>query len=166
MSTQTQDMRADGQVKVVFVPSIADVTAPTVTELTAAGVVDLSCFIKSDGRSHTIDEATIDNGKLCDTTDPQMPGRVTHNWAVTYARKQATADDTAYATLKHLTNGFLVERFGKPYSTAFAAADVVNIYEIACGEQNEKADKNDIVWIDSQKLFVTEDPQRDVAVAA
>jgi hypothetical protein len=43
---------------------------------------------------------------------------------------------------------------------------VVNIYEITCGEQNEKADKNDIVWVDSQKLFVTGDPQRDVAVVA
>jgi hypothetical protein len=166
MTSPSQDMQATGRVKVVFVPSIADITGPTVAELTATGSVDLSCFIKSDGRTHSISQATIDAGKLCDTVNYQLPGSVTHTWTLTYARKQVTADDKAYATLKANTAGYLVERFGSAATAAFVAADVVNVYTVTCGEQVEKADKDDIVWVDAQNLFVSGATERDAVVAA
>lgn len=169
MATQTEDLRADGNVKVVFLTgadSIANLSAPTVSELTGANALDLSCFIKSDGRTHTIDQASIDNSKLCDTTNHSAPGRVTHTWSLTYARKANAADDKAYDTLKNFTGGILVERIGLPVDTAFAADQKVHLYTVTCGEQNEKADANDIVWVDSQSMFVSGEVERDATVAA
>lgn len=166
MADLTPDMLADGAVKIAFVPSVANMSAPTVAELTASGSVDLSCFIKADGRSHTIDQASIDNSKLCDTEDHEEAGRTTHSWALTYARKADPSDDTAYATLKNYVKGVLVERIGPPAGQAFAAADVVSLYSVTCGAQLLKADKNDVVWVDSQKMFVSGSTAQDVTVAA
>lgn len=158
------DMPADGAVKVAFVPAVANLSAPTAAELTAGGSVDLSPYIKSDGRVHTINEAVIDAGKLADDEDFQLPGRVTHTWTLTYSRG-TTGTEAAFLTLKKGTQGFLVQRIGPPSGQAFASGDLVNVYTITCGEQNEKADKNDIVWIDAQQMFVSGSTARDVTVA-
>lgn len=159
------DMRSDGKIKVVYVAALADPANPTVTELTAAGVVDLSCFIKSDGRDHTVDEDTVDNSKLCTTDNTETPGRIKHTWNVTYSRDDVEADDKAYTTMKQNTTGFLVQRIGTAYATAFAAADEVDVFPITCGYQLEQPDVGGLVWY-KQKLFVTGQSYPQVAVGA
>lgn len=164
--SQTADMLADGNVKVAWVPAIADINNPTVTELTATGVVDLSCFIQAGGLDHTTDEDSVNNAKLCDTTNYESPGRIKENITVTYVRKQASTDDKAYQTLKRLTLGNLVLRYGKPYSDAFAADDEVTILTSQCGAQQvQSPDANQAIWV-KQKLFNNGPVANDVKVVA
>jgi hypothetical protein len=65
------DMLTDGNIKVTFVPTIADPAAPTTTELTAG--TDLECLITSDGLNLSVDEETISVPKLCDTVNSEAP---------------------------------------------------------------------------------------------
>ena len=39
----------DDMLKTVFVPTIADITKPKVSELTGSGVLDLSYYLAGDG---------------------------------------------------------------------------------------------------------------------
>lgn len=159
------DMLSDGNIKVVYVPTLADPSAPTVTELTATGSVDLSCFIKSDGRAHTVDEDTVDNSKLCTTDNTETPGRIKHSWTLTYSREDDEEADMAYSTLKKGTTGFLVQRIGTAYATAFAADDKVDVFPVTAGYQLEQPDVGGLVWY-QQKMFVTAQSYPQVAVVA
>lgn len=163
---QTADMLADGNVKIAFVPSIADITAPTTTELTATGVVDLSCFIQAGGFQHTTDEDAVNNAKLCDVTNFEAPGRIKENLTLTYVRKAQTADDEAYSTLKRLTLGYLVIRYGSAYSDPFATGDVVSVYSVQCGAQQvQSPDANSAIWV-TQKQYNNGPNALDATVAA
>lgn len=162
-----EDMRADGQLKVVYVASIADIENPTVAEVTAGSTVDLSCFLLADGGfDHTVDEETVDNAKLCDVTDYEQPGRFKHQLTITYARKQLAADDEAYTTLKRGTGGYVVTRWGKPADDALIATDVIDVYTITCGAQQKQAPERNSIAKVQQRLFVSGPVAEDVEVAA
>jgi hypothetical protein len=160
------DMRTDGLRKYVFVPSLLDPTAPTTDELTAAGSVDLSCFIRLDGGlDYSVDEGVVNNSKVCDDQDYEEPGRIKHQWALTYVRKDTGTEDKAYATLKRFARGYLVERFGVASATAFTTGDKVNTYPVTCGAQVPLApEANGAEWI-KQKLFVNSKSYQDATVA-
>jgi hypothetical protein len=159
------DMLSDGNIKVTFVLDLEDPSAPTVTELTAAGAVDLSCWIKADGRDHTVDEDTVDNSKLCTTDNTETPGRVKHGWNLTYNRDDDPMADLAYKTMKRGVAGFLIQRIGSSFKTAFAADDEVDTFPIKCGYQLEAPDVGGLVWY-KQKLFVTAQSYPQVKVVA
>jgi hypothetical protein len=156
---------ADGNLKVAFVPAIANQAAPVVAELTGASVIDLSCYLTADGFTPGGDEQVISDDRLCSTATFEQPGRFSDTLDVTYVHGDTT-DNAAYETLSHLTTGFVVARWAKPYDTAFAAADVVDVYPITCGKQAKQPPEANSVLRCAQKLFVTGPVARDVAVAA
>lgn len=147
---------ADGNVKVVWVPTIADATAPTSTELNAAGAVDISCYLTGDGFTPGLDESEITDDRLCDTETFQQPGRATHSLSVTYIDNSNTADDNeAYETLTPAASGYIVVRRGKGYAAAFASTDKVDVWPVKCGQQSDLPPEANSVLKVTQRLFVT-----------
>lgn len=150
---------ADGNFSVLIVPTIADPAAPTVTELTAAGVVDISCYLTSDGFTPSLDEQVISDERLCDTQVYEQPGRFTRSLDVIYidntnspnADTQNTAKDTLVPGSTHM----LVTRRGVAFDAAYAADQVVNVLPIKCGQYNEQTPEANSVLKCGQKLFIT-----------
>src|SRR5690625_4338894 len=68
---------SDGNLLALVVPAIADPTAPTVDELTAETVTDISCYLTPDGLQVTQDQATITDERLWSTQVLGRGGRKT-----------------------------------------------------------------------------------------
>lgn len=128
----------DASRKLVFVPTIADVSAPTVTELTGAGVVELSCMVTAANfQLGATGDDPISDPALCATSNSSVPGRTNYEGAMDFYRWRETADDTPWTTFtaKGL-HGYLVQRIGqvpegtKAHTVEFAASDEVQVYEV------------------------------------
>lgn len=158
------DMLADGNVKVTYVPVIANKAAPTVAELTAG--TDLQCLITSDGLQVSVNEDVISIPKLCETTNSEAPGRATFQVTLTLVRKTVVAEDDAWTTLLRNTAGFLVMRYGLAHDTAYAASQEVQVFPGKAGERRpQPVEANGAVKFQSQ-WYVGEQPDLDAVVAA
>lgn len=159
---------ADGMLKTIFVSALANPAAPTATELTAVGAVDVTEYVTE----YTIggDEATVTDDRLSDTQTFEKPGRTTDTREGTYVydpqAAPAAADNKAYETLKKGTQGYLVERWGVEFDDAIAAADIVDVIPVTCGKQRKLTPEPNTMLRVSQKFFVTGPVQEDVAVTA
>lgn len=128
-----------GKEKWAYVPAIADTSAPTDTELSAAGAVDMSCYFFSDSAKPSVSQDGVTApARICDTQQFQNLG--TAQWsggnamyAVDPQGVAASDGRKAYEALPDGTTGFLVKRVGIAYDTDFTAADVVSVYPAAFG---------------------------------
>jgi hypothetical protein len=161
---------ANGNVKVVWVNTIADPAAPTATELNAAGAVDLSCVLTGDGFSTGYSQETSEDARLCSTQVFQSPGAITYTvedltYIVTPQDDSPTGENKAAIQLTPGEVGFLVVRWGTTYSTAFAADDVVDVFPGALGGVAKVYERN--AKIKAKQGFIVTAPgaQLDVAVA-
>jgi hypothetical protein len=167
--TQPASVLADGNLKVAWVPAIADPEHPTVAELTAGGCIDLSCYLTSDGFAPTADEGTVTDDRLCSRQTFEKPGRITDKLDLKYVyqgQAPTAADNKAKTTLLHLTAGFVVSRWGAAFETDFAADDIVDAYPAQCGKQMKQPPEANGVLKISQKIFVSNTIAEDVAVVA
>lgn len=160
---------ADGMVKVMWVPAVTDTSAPTVAEANAVTGVDLSCYLTADGFTPGVDETVITDDRLCSTQTFEKPGRYSDTLTISYvyrAQDSAGTDNKAFTTLEHLTTGFLIIRWGADYETAFAADDVVDVLSVQAGiQQKQPPEANSVLKI-TQRMFITNAAQRNVAVIA
>ncbi|AYR00895.1 major tail protein [Arthrobacter phage Hestia] len=161
---------ADGNEKVLLVPAIANTAAPTVAELTAPGVVDISCYLTGDGWSPSLSEQVITDERKCSKQTFEQPGRSQRGLDVTYidntnAPNEAT-DNKAKATLVPGVAQYVVVRRGQDFEDAIAAGDKVTVSPIKAGQYNELPGAANEVLKISQKLFITGKTQVSVAVAA
>ena len=136
------DLLADGNIKATWAVTIANITAPTVAELTAGSAVDLECFITLDGLDIKGDTASVDNTALCSTDDTEEPGRVSYNIELTVKRKEVAVEDKGWNTLVDRALGYLVVRRSTSASTAWTIGQPCEVYPVRCGrpimEQPEK----------------------------
>ena len=120
---------------------ILNVSAPTVAELTAPGVLDLSCLVTlaNYALGATGDES-INDPALCAPGDSPVPGATSYEAAMDFFRWTTTLEDVAWSTFtgKGIT-GFLVERKGKPHTTAVAAANEVKVLGAITGTPRDLA---------------------------
>jgi hypothetical protein len=162
---------ADGNTKVVFVPTLADPAAPSLAELTGASAVELSCYLTGSGLSPSIKEDTVTDERLCSTQTFEQPGRKTDSLEIEYidntnSPNEATSNK-ATDTLTEGTTGYLVVRRGVDYETAFAAtSQKVTVYPVTAMTQNELPPEANSVQKISQKLAVTGAVRRRVTIAA
>lgn len=128
-----------GREKWAFVPAIADPSAPSATELSATGAIDMSCFFYSDTTKPSVSQDGVTApARVCDTQQFQSLG--TAQWAggnAMYAvdPQGASGDDgkKAYEALPEGTEGFLAKRVGIAYDTDFTTGDFVSIYPVGFG---------------------------------
>lgn len=157
------DMLTDGNIKVTYVPTIANTAAPTTAEL-AAGTA-LECIITADGLDFSVDEETVSIPKLCETITAEAPGRVKYGVSLTMVRKTTVPEDVAWTTLIRGLTGYLVIRYNLPVATAYASAQKVQVFPGAFGERKQqKPEANSAVKFMSQ-FFVNAQPKPDAAVA-
>lgn len=116
----------DGMTKVVFALAIADISAPTVAELTAGS--DWSAFIMKDGLSEPSDQNNTPVASLADTFNAQVVGSFGGAIELTVQRDNAT--DVVWEEITYALEGFLVIRSGIPVASAFAASDPVRVYPV------------------------------------
>ena len=122
----------DEMTKVYWVPTIADISAPTVSELTAG--VDITCFLTKDGLAPGGSTSKVDGGSLCSRVDGQSIGSVTYDATLKGYRDRESGGDDFWILCSWNAAGYLVIRRGTTYSTAFAAANKVEVYEASMGE--------------------------------
>jgi hypothetical protein len=127
------DIISDGNVKVSWVTTIADVDAPTSAELTA-GTVLTAVLTPSGLIGFEPDTAEIDSSSMASRFNTKLPGRTNYSGLALELKKQS-GTDTVFALLDTKdTRGYLVIRRGEPQGDAFAAADVVEVYPAATGQ--------------------------------
>lgn len=165
--TQPASIPADGNLKALWVPVIAVVTAPTVAELTSGSVRDLSCYLTAEGLTPATEEQTITDDRLCSRQTYERRGRFQDSLDIAYIYNPTSAgDNLAYSTMTPGTLGYIVLRWGVAYETAIAAAQVVDVLPAECGIRRKQPPTANGVFTVQQKMFIRSAVQRDVAVAA
>lgn len=136
-----QAATAFGTEKWKWVPAIADISNPKVTEINATGSLDISCELFSDFDRPTTDQNRAQaNARVCDKALPEILGIANEkggnlNYAVN--PQAPTGDDSkkAFETLLEGLEGFLVERPGGDVDTDIATGDFVIVYPATLGRQ-------------------------------
>lgn len=161
---------ADGNVAVWLVPAIADTTAPKLTELSAASAVDISCYLTSDGYTTSLDQQVISDERLCSTETFEQPGRVSRTLSVTYIDNTNSPNETtsnkAKETLVPGSVHYVVVRRGVAFDEPFAVGQKVTVTPVKAGQYDDVAPEANSVLKTTQKLFITERTQSDVALVA
>ncbi len=157
------DVLADGKIRVAYVPSIANIAAPTTTELNA-GLL-LQSLLTADGFSgFQPDTAKVDTSSLASTFNTAVNGRTSFDSPKLRLKKQDTGD-TAYTTLIRDTAGYIVVRQSVAQATAWTSTQAVRVYPIQCGEvAHMDVEENSLERYEGP-LTVTSQPNLRAAIA-
>jgi hypothetical protein len=126
------DIPSDGKTRVAWVPSIANIAAPTTTELNAGML--LQSTLTADGFAGFRPEtADVDTSSLDSTFNTMVNGRTSFSNTLLRLKKQS-GTDTIFTTLVRDTAGYVVVRRSTASSTAWASSQPVEVYPALCGE--------------------------------
>lgn len=156
---------SDGNGIVLWVDTIADPSAPTVTELN--GGTEITYGLGPDGFTHETSIATITTGRYTLAQALELDGVVTDTVEVrwVYNRTTPTTVETTLGTPG--TDGFIVHVLGYPNGHTFVAADVVNaVIPVTTSIPRDVPPTQNTELMKVQKLNVTGQVYREVAVAA
>lgn len=128
------DVYADGNTRVAFVGSISNIAAPTTAELNAGTL--LQSYITADGlMGFEATTAEVDTTSLASTFNTKTIGRDDFSGTGLRLKKQTYGSDTVFALLTRGTSGYIVIRRGITESTAWTAAQSVEVYPVTCGQR-------------------------------
>jgi hypothetical protein len=131
------DSLADGRTKIYWVPSIANIQAPTVAELNAG--TPLSALTTPDGLvGFEPDTADVDVSAIDSLFDTKIAGRASFSGTLLRLKKQQ-GTDTVYALLLRDLAGFVAVRRDAPSSQVWAIADKLEVYPAVLGETRNLA---------------------------
>lgn len=171
-------VKSYGREKWLWVPGangIADTDAPTIGELSAVGVLDLTGYLFADqfgGPTTTTNKGTLPR-RFSETVQYQASG--TRTWdmpdLVLAVDPQAAPGSDGKKALEALTegaSGFLVQRQGDLASVDIATGDYVNVYPVSVDKPLASKTGNDefAVFALSQSVSITAEPTTLVAVTA
>ncbi|RSX48937.1 hypothetical protein [Bifidobacterium castoris] len=126
----------DGMLKTVFVPNIADIKAPKVSELKGAGVVDLSYYLAGDGYQLNHTQEMIDDDREGSATVGQIPGQDKFDGGTMQVIDNTNVEGADNAAVEMLTRGktgYIVRRRGLPTDEDFAADQTVAVHKVTIG---------------------------------
>jgi hypothetical protein len=126
------DITSDGRTRVYWVTTIANIQAPTTTELNAG--LSLHSTLTADGlNGFQPATADVDTSSLDSTFNTMVNGRTSFsNTALRVKRQSGT--DTIFTTLVRDAAGFVVIRRSVAAATAYATGQSVEVYPALCGE--------------------------------
>lgn len=162
---------ADGNVKTVLVTTMANIGAPaTSSEINAASTKDISCYLVPGGFSIQVTQDAITDDRECDTFVAEQAGRKKISGStITAIDNSGTALDpasnVAAVILTEGTTLYAVRRYGLPFSTAFAAAQKVDVFKVVVGAKQRQTPEANSVLRSVWPLFV-QDYRLDVATVA
>lgn len=135
LGTEIPSTPADGKVDTIWVPTIADITKPKLTELTAG--TDISNYVTLGGWSCEPSQDTISDQRENTTQDYENPGRKKISGpsveVIDNTNTEHSEQNVAMDTLTEGAEGYFVRRYGKDTSEAFKADDIVNVYAVRIG---------------------------------
>jgi len=171
MATNIPSTPADGNIRTVLVPTVADRSAPTLAEVNAASAVDISCYLTSGGFAYSTDQATIADERECTTEVFGQPGRKTRTLSITgIDNTNNAAVETAYNELAEiLVEGqeiVAIRRRGKAFDAPFVAGDKVSVIPFKPGVKSEVAAEANSVTRSMWAAFITGDAPTDVEIVA
>lgn len=123
------DIVSDGKTRVAWVPTVSDTSAPTTSEI-GAGVV-LETFLTPDGLSLDFGNDDVDTTALGSTFSAKLPGRQTLSAELTLKDQGRAA--APWSTFAGKPDGYVVVRRNVAVSTAWTAADLVEVYPVQPG---------------------------------
>jgi hypothetical protein len=130
------DIYGDGQVRVAYVPTISNNASPTTAELNA-GIL-LHSLMTADGlEGFEATTAPVDTTALDSTFDTSSIGRDSYSGTLVRVKKQTVGADTVKSTLLRGVTGYIVIRRGIAATTAWTAAQQVEVYPIICGRRKD-----------------------------
>lgn len=141
---------AEGNLRIKFVDTVADIDAPTVAEWD--GGVDITYSLTPDGWAPTQDQGTVVDDRLSLAQALERPGKKTKSLVLRYV--YGTDEDIAAEELEEGTAGYFLVRVG-PNEDAGAAGQKVTVWPILAGEQMEQPPAANGVFTMQQKAFVT-----------
>lgn len=145
-----------GTRRVVFLPTVADIDAITVAEVTAGE--NISCYLtRSGGWAATGEQATIADGRYCSVQDFEQPGTESRTLSLQYTFNLGTPTaDEARLALEKGTTGILVHFLQVDQdSDTFATGDWYEAVPVTMGMQTVVAVEDNAVDRIAQKAFVT-----------
>lgn len=155
------DIISDGKVRVSWVPTITDVSAPTVAQLNAGQA--LEGFLTPDGLSLDLGTDPVNTSALNSTFDTALPGRRTAGGTLTM--KQQGYSVAPWSSFAGRPDGYLVVRRNVDSGTAWTIGDKVEVYPAQAGTRNEVAPAANEVSKFTVALKVTAQPDTDATVA-
>lgn len=163
---------AEGNVKAVFIPTLASESAPSVAALNGVSAVDVSCYLLPDWDGPTASQNTGETRRFCSRQTFGQLGRVT--WSVsplvyTYVPQDPGGDgNEVYDALAAGNEGFLVIGYGIDAGSDFTAGDVVDVFPVQTGVQVKAARGADefAPLTVTQTLTVTNTVTQDAVTAA
>ena len=159
----------DGMYRVSWVDAIADINAPTTTELDAG--ISLECQITPDGLGREASDESVDTSRLCSVFSTMQVGRTSFETSVTLVRLDEAnmtppaTEDEAYRTLVKGKRGFLVVRDNLAAETAWTAAQDCEVYPVQCGTRSKATPAANEQQTFTLPLMVTSDPALYAVVA-
>jgi hypothetical protein len=160
---------SDGNIKIWFATTVADILNPTVAELTAITGFDLTCYLTGDGWAPTTDEQVVTDERLCSRETYEDLGRATNKLQIKYIFRQqepTSPTNKAYNVCKRGVTGLLFARYGTAFEPDVAAGDIGNIMPCVFDtQQNVPAAGNEKLKI-MQNVRITGPVVRDVVVVA
>ncbi|MGI5144792.1 hypothetical protein ACQEVC_45495 [Plantactinospora sp. CA-294935] len=158
---------SDGTLALLYVASLTDPTAPKLTEINAVTSQELDGYITGDGWQPTGEQAVVADERIATTQTFEQPGRKTKSLTVVYVHNPADpTNNEAYITLAEGTTGYVLSRYGVPRTQAWAIGDLTDVWPITAGEPMKNWNGANSVHTATQRLFVTNQVQSDVAVVA
>jgi hypothetical protein len=157
------DITADGKTRVSWVPTIANINAPTTTELNAGML--LHSTLTADGLiGFKPETADVDTSALDSTFNTNVNGRTNFSGTMFRLKKQS-GTDTIFTTLVRDTAGYVVIRRSVTASTAWASAQAIEVYPALCGEVARVDPEPNTVERYEVPIKVTASPSLRAAVA-
>jgi hypothetical protein len=154
----------DGNTKVHFLPSVANVAAPTAAEITAGD--DITGAIPSDGVNVTNTRNNASVSMLDSAFTPEQVGTWGAGITLKFTRDpdgaSDPAGDVAFALFAERGPGFLViSRFGDP-----VAGSIVEVYPVENHKPSPLATAENEYQMFEVQLAVTDEPNYLAEVAA
>lgn len=155
----------DGNLSLWFVPYGVSTDPASKVVLDGATTKRITYSLTPEGFAHSIDEATIEDGRLTLKQVLQQAGTVTDNLELSYV--YGATDDVARVALTEGAEGWIVARYAVPNGDAVTATtQKVDILPIRCGVQRKSAPTRNATFTIVQKQFVTGTVLRDQVVVA
>lgn len=150
----------DGNLLVLTAPAIADIDNPTLAEVQAASVKEITCYLQDSKVGVSKEQGTIPDRRMCMTTALQVPGQGTATADdITYVYDpQAPAGDPMNVAYDARPEGSLVYdlvRRGLPYDTPLAAGQVFEVQVVRNGVRWDSSNATEDFSKITQKRFLS-----------
>lgn len=147
-----------GTRRVIYFPTVADITAITLPEVQAATSKNISCYLtRANGWAPTGDQATTTDGRYCSSQDFELPGTKSRQLNIQYTfNLDEPTDDEARLALPEGTAGVLAHFLQKADGDeTFDVGDWYEAVPVRLGMQLVVGVEDNAVDRINQRAFIT-----------